>query len=229
MQQMKKMKNISGSFSKTVLLLLFLSIAGRISAQDTLRTFGPRFGIDLSRLIYLFATPPQLGAEFSADFEVYKNIYPVFEAGYNSISESREMFDYASGGSYARAGVDYNILPHKDRAVQNTITVGLRYGLSLFTHKSENVVIPGNYWGDYMPEPYENSLRGQWMEVVGGMKVEVVPNLFLGWSLRFKFLLNPDMDPVMIPELIPGYGKGTESRTAGFSYSIFYRIPMIKK
>jgi hypothetical protein len=37
------------------------------------------------------------------------------------------------------------------------------------------------------------------------------------------------MDPVMIPELIPGYGVSGKDRAFGFSYSIFYMIPLIKK
>ena len=51
--------------------------ARKVSEQDTLRTYGPRFGVDLSRFLYLLADPPQVGAEVSADFEIYKNIYPV--------------------------------------------------------------------------------------------------------------------------------------------------------
>jgi hypothetical protein len=128
-----------------------------------------------------------------------------------------------------RAGADYNVLPVKDRSVHHSITVGLRYGFSTFTHKSDHVFIPGGYWGGYLPEPYENSLKGHWVEMVGGMKAEIVPNLFLGWSLRFRFLLKGEIDPVMVPELIPGYGNGGEERVFGFSYSVFYKIPLLKR
>ena len=229
MQNMKKTKNISGSVSKAALLLLALALFGTVSAQDTLRTFGPRFGIDLARFLYLLADPSQKGAEISADFEIYRNIYPVFELGYNSISDSQDLFDYSSAGSYGRVGIDYNILPVKDRSVHHAITLGFRYGMSIFTHQIENVLIPGEYWGDYMPEAHENKLTGNWIELVGGLKTEVLPNFFLGWSVRYKVLLNPEMDPLMIPELIPGYGSSGEDRAFGFTYSIFYRIPLIKK
>jgi len=37
------------------------------------------------------------------------------------------------------------------------------------------------------------------------------------------------MDPLMIPELIPGYGTGGQNRNFGFSYSILYKIPLLKK
>jgi hypothetical protein len=234
MQKLNRMKNISGSICKAVLPVLILALSVAVSGQevsdrDTLRTFGPRFGIDLARFLYLLADPAQVGAEVSADFEIYKNIYPVVELGYNTTSDDNEMFHYESGGRYLRAGIDYNILPVKDRSVHHAITLGLRYGISQFTHKSDNVVIPDNYWGDYYPEPYENSLRGHWLEMVGGMKAEVLPNLFLGWYLRYKFLIKLENDPVMLPEMIPGYGSGGENRVFGISYSISYKIPLLKK
>ena len=239
MQKLKRMKNISGSICKAMLPVLILALsepvcgqevtARKVSEQDTLRTYGPRFGVDLSRFLYLLADPPQVGAEVSADFEIYKNIYPVVELGYNTVSESKDLFDYQAGGNYLRAGFDYNILPVKDRSVHHAITVGLRYGISQFTHKSENVFISGTYWGDYYPETYENSLKCQWLEVAGGMKAEVLPNLFLGWYIRIKFIIKLDDDPVMVPEMIPGYGNGGENRVFGISYSVSYKIPLLKK
>ena len=239
MLKLKRMMYISGSFSKTALLLLLLSLLGKVSAQevagqevskkDTLRTFGPRFGVDLAPFIYYFTEPKIVGAEVSVDFEIYKNLYPVFEFGYSSTSESKETFDYESLGNYARVGVDYNLLKAKDRAWHNTMSIGFRYGASLFKQSSDNVLIFSDYWGNYMPDPHESNLMAHWLELTGGIKVEIVPNLYIGWLLRFKFLLNPDMDPVMIPALIPGYGNGADVRTFGFSYSVFYMIPLIKK
>jgi hypothetical protein len=236
---MKRMKNISGSISKAVYMLLALGLFAQVSAQevteqevskkDTLRTYGPRFGIDLARFLYILAEPSESGAELSVDFEIYKNIYPVFEAGYNSISESEELFDYSASGTYGRIGLDYNVLPTKNRSLHHSITLGFRYGMSVFTHRSENVLILGDYWDDFEPGPYENNLTGHWAELVGGMKAELLPNFFLGWSVRYKILLNPDMDPLVVPELIPGYGTGGENSKFGFSYSVFYKIPLLKK
>ena len=226
---MKRMKYISGSISSVALLLCILIRPVQVGAQDTLRTYGPRFGLDLARFLYVLADPSEVGAEFSVDFEAFRNIYPVLEAGYNTISEEGELFDYSAAGTYARAGLDYNILRNKDRTKHHSITFGFRYGMSVFKHNIENIQITSGYWGSYRPEAYENNLKGHWAELVGGMKTEVVPNLFLGWSVRVKFLLNEDMDPLMVPELIPGYGTGGESRLLGFSYSILYMIPLIKK
>ena len=236
---MNKMKYISGSFFKGLLMLLALLLAPGLSAQeasgkqgypkDTLRTYGPRFGVDLARIYYLFDRPQQIGAEFSADFELYRNIYPVFELGYNNMTHERDLFDYRSGGTYGRAGIDYNVLALKDRWTHHTITLGFRYGMSIFSHRIEDILIPDGYWGDFVPETYENNLTGHWLELVFAMRAEVFSNFFLGWSLRYKILMNPEMDPLMIPEMIPGYGSGGENRVFGATYSMYYKIPLFKK
>jgi hypothetical protein len=158
-----------------------------------------------------------------------KNIYPVFELGYNRISQEGDLFEYTGGGTYARLGIDYNLLPVTDRSEHHTISVGIRYGISRFNHSVDSAVIPSEYWGDRKIDLYENSLTGNWIELVGGLKTELVPNLFLGWLVRYKILLNPDMDPLVSPQLVPGYGKGTADRGFGITYSILYKIPLIKK
>ena len=229
MEKMKSMKSISGYIFKGALpLLLLLFLFQSLNGQDTLRTYGPRIGIDLARFAYYFTDPAQVGAEVSLDFEILNNIFPVLEAGYSSLSDSIDDVEYASRGPYARIGLDYNLLPIKDRSVHHSLFIGFRYATSRFTHNAENINIPSDYWGDYLIETYENTLNGHWLELVGGVKAELFSNLFLGWSVRYKILLNADMDPQITPLMIPGYGKGTEDRGFGFTYSIFYKIPLLK-
>lgn len=212
-----------------MLLALGAVLGQPLAAQDTLRTYGLRIGLDLARFLYYFSEPAIIGAEISGDFEVYKNIYPVIELGYSTMEQSTDLFDYTSGGTYGRVGLDYNVLPMKDRSIHHIFFVGARYGLSVFTQRTENMSIQNDYWGDVILESYESSLRGHWIELVMGLKVEVASNLFLGWSLRYKFLLNQDMDPLVTPQLVPGYGEGANNRAFGFTYSIFYKIPLFKK
>ena len=54
------MRNICGYIFNGALLLLFIQ---PLVGQDTIRTYGPRIGIDLARFVYFFADPSQPGAE----------------------------------------------------------------------------------------------------------------------------------------------------------------------
>ena len=47
--------------------------------------------------------------------------------------------------------------------------------------------------------------------------------------LLYKILLNPDMEPLVKPQLVPGFGTGGQNRNFGMSYSIYYKIPLLKK
>ncbi len=224
------MKNTSGYIFRSILLLgIILLFPYHGHAQDTLRTYGPRIGIDLARFAYIFAKPSEVGAAFSADMEIYENIYPVLELGYNSISEQTELFDYTSGGTFLRLGADYNLLPVTDRSLHHSITVGFRYGITAFSHHADQILITDDYWGNMVLESYGNNLTGHWLELVGGVKTEVLSNFFLGWSVRYKILITNHLDPLITPQLIPGYGRGTADRAFGFTYSMFYKIPLFKK
>ena len=53
--------------------------------RSTLRTYGPRIGFNLAPLIGYFTDPQVIGADASLDFEIYRNIYPVFELGFGTL------------------------------------------------------------------------------------------------------------------------------------------------
>ncbi len=210
----------------SVMLLLLVQNS---DAQDTLRTYGLRVGTDLARAAYLFVDPPEAAAEISADFEVIRNLYPTVEAGYGRQKLEQEIYTYQSSGAYFRAGVDYNFIPAPSRDVHHMIYGGVRYGIALFNHSASDILIENDFWGDYAIDTYENSLTGNWFELVGGIKTEILPNFFLGWSVRYRMLLNPDMDPQVKPFYIPGFGNGTEDNALGFTYTVSYKIPFFEK
>ena len=226
MQNLKPMKSISGYIFSGLLLLC---LAPSLKGQDTLRTYGPRIGVNLAPFAGYFFSPAVIGAEASLDFETFPDIYPIFELGFSNMNDSVDDASYSSGGVYARVGMDYNLLDTKDRSIHHAITVGFRYATSVFKQNAENIIVPSDYWDDLLIESYENTLNGHWLELVGGINAEVVPNLFFGWTVRYKILLNPGMDPQIAPLLIPGYGNGTDNKGLGFTYSISYKIPLLKR
>ena len=220
------MKSISGYIFSGVLLLW---LAPSLMGQDTLRTYGPRIGVNVGSFVGYLLNPPVIGSEASLDFELFQDIYPIFELGFSTLSDSVGEATYASNGAYARVGLDYNLLDTKDRSIHHAFTVGFRYATSVFKHSADQITVPSDYWGDLLIESYENTLNGHWFELVGGINAEVLPNLFFGWTVRYKILLNPGMDPLVTPLLIPGFGKGTSNRGFGFTYTIAYKIPLLKK
>ncbi|MEZ5070424.1 MAG: DUF6048 family protein [Bacteroidales bacterium] len=146
-------------------LLLILSLGAQ--AQDTLRTHGPRFGVDVLRAAYYFADPSETSLSFFADMEVRPNLYPVVEVGYSRTSVDSALYSYRSSGIYATAGLDYNFLKNADRRIHHSMTLGFRYGISPFRQNLDNVMVPSGYWGDGVTQYQQQGLTGHWVESSG--------------------------------------------------------------
>ena len=197
--------------------------------NDTLRTVGPRFGIDLSRFVVMPFVPEIRSFEFSVDFEVKPNIYPVFEAGFATVSFSDTNYSYDGSGIYFRAGIDYNMLELEKRNDYSMGFIGARYCISLNRFSADNIILPDPYWGDLNTSIAEQSGHNHWIEVAAGIRVELFNNLFMGWSARGRVMLYKSKFEQMIPYYVPGFGDPERRASWDINYSVYYKIPMLKR
>lgn len=218
------MKRISVSIFN---LLVFLSITATLGGQDTTKVYGLRLGADLARAGYYFAIPSEKGLEFSADFEVYPNVFATLEAGGMSCFIDRDLYNVGISGSYFRIGADYNFLKLKEKPNNHMIYAGLRYGFSSYTQTWDSAFVPSAVWGDRLLA-FELPQNAHWIGLTGGLKVEVLKNFYLGWSVQYNFILSKFSDTID-PFLIPGYGHLTEKKPVSIHYSLFYTIPFFRK
>jgi len=212
-------------FSTLCLFAVSLQLAGQ--EADTSKVYGLRLGVDIARVAYFFNDPSELGLEFSADFEVYPNFYACFEGGYNQTEIQNDYYTYGLSGKYFRIGVDHNFLKTDVKPDYNSIYGGLRYGYSQFDHSFTNADIPSAVYGESSFSG-EYLLNAHWIGLTGGIKVQVLKNFYLGWSIQYNFLLSK-YDGQPDPILIPGYGHVDENKSFTVHYSLFYTIPFFKK
>ena len=215
---------------KNIYKLLFISlflavkVCSYSQADTTYRATGIMFGVDLSRFFVKIWDPVQKNMEFSVNAEIRNNLYLTGEGGTISTLFDDKNYHYESQGNYFRLGMEYNLLK---RAPGESYMLygGLLYGFSSFSHQADYITITDEYWGTATGSLPETKLTGNWLEIKAGIRVNILKNIFLGWSLRTRFYLMGQTDPNMTPFLIPGFGKGDKNTTIGMSYSIFYRIP----
>ena len=76
-----------------------------------------------------------------------------------------------------------------------------------------------------------SNLNAVWFEIVFGLKTEIFNNLFLGFELQLKNVLKQKNSQGITNFYIPGFNRTYDSSDfgAGFSYTISYLIPIIKK
>ncbi len=230
----------------TYLFFISILLATAIQAQeeeekttptDTLppaEKYGFRAGVDIARLIRTAADKKYSGFEIVGDYRIYKKLYIAAEVGNESLERDEENVNVKGFGSYVRAGVDYNAYDNW-YGMQNSVYVGLRYGFSTFeqTLNEYSVFTGTNYFGENrVTTPLESdSLTASWIELVFGIEVEIINNLYLGANVSLRSLVSEEQPDTFDNLYIPGFGRTNDFSDigVGYAYTISYLIPFVKK
>jgi hypothetical protein len=200
-----------------------------------------RVGTDLVAIGYSFASRDQIRFEFNADADVHK-YFGALDYGFASTrrSDNSNTFVYQNNGHYVRVGADINLLPQDEFG--NVIFVGLRYGRSIFSDDLTFSQAQNPYYAPInsidIPGGLTNrNLQMGWGEVVAGVKIQLVKQLYIGFTGRIKFGSTIGGVDDLIPFEVPGYGTYAKKNVFGLNYVVYYRfrlrdkplIPKLKK
>ncbi len=209
------------------LLISTLPVSSQTKASPW-RYEGPRVGMDLSRyLLPYMSSAKRNGWEIQADFPYKGNFFPTVETGMQWFDDTHSTFRYKNNGAYARVGIDMNISKFESLKDHDFVFVGFRYGYSIFSQQSENIT-NSNYWESINTNLPSHLMNAHWGELVFGMKGELLPNFFFGWSLRAKFPIAVTKDVNIHPYIIPGIGKTGGGTPFDFSVGVYYRFPIFR-
>ncbi len=153
--------------------------------------------------------------------------FPAFEMGVAGADRvSINGYGFKTDGVFFRLGADYNLLKPlpPDARIHRYFLVGVRYAFSPFAYDVTDIRIDNGYWGgDTMKDYLGVHTVQHWMEVVGGLHVEVVRNLYMGWGVRWKIRLSGDSTGEISPWYIPGIGIKSIGNV-GFNYTVGYKF-----
>jgi len=217
---------------------LFVVSANNIFAQepnqkDSIKEKVPLFkdfrvDVDISPI---FTTLLSGGETYSLEGALQTTLlnkyYPIVEAGLAGANKtSLEDINFVTNGFFLRAGTDFNVLKQKNmnKKFTNYFFVGARIGFSTFGYSINNIILTDDYWNETKTYNFDNQISAKvWMEIVASIRVEIVKNIYLGWSIRNKNLLNPDSEGKISPWYIPGFGKNDTSAW-GVNYVLGYKF-----
>jgi hypothetical protein len=194
-----------------------------------LKPISLRVGTDIYSLLLTGLDSEFSGFELNADVSL--NNYFFLTADYGTHKSERaddeQNFGYTNQGSFVRIGIEHNILGRQFS--KNAVFVGAKYAVANFKH--EIAVLPENsYWGNTEIRQIKvENISAQWFELNGGLKIEVLKNIYLAGILRVKFRTKLDESQGLAVGEIPGYGINKSNIRGGFSYQILYRLPFGKK
>jgi hypothetical protein len=189
---------------------------------------GLRIGVDLSRIAVKAFQPYRTDVSVSADYRLKKNLYAAAEAGWHTTSHSDSNYTYKGNGAFVTVGVDNNFLKKQDTKERFLFYGGVRYGFAHLNYEAPSYTIYDSYWGDRVKGSFpKTSINAHWMELLIGIKAEVLKNLFLGWNIREKIMISgPDKNSQFPPIIIPGFGSGIKSSQFDWQYTVSYSIPL---
>ena len=220
----------------SLLFMLLFSINGTAQEKDTLKIpqrYGLRLGIDAHRLTKSLYNDNYKGLELVGDYRITKKFYAAGEIGNEEKTTADDNINYTTQGTYFKVGFDFNAYENW-LDMENMIFIGMRAGVGSFNHKLNSFTIyqPGNYYGinTNTSDQEFNGLSASWLEVLSGLKAEVLNNLYVGFSLRLNYLMSNNEPEGFANLYIPGFNKTYENSKfgAGINYTISYFIPFYK-
>lgn len=180
------------------------------------------------------------GADLWANVGLWNWLFPTLELGIGAADKQPEGNNFTYKGKpsfYAKIGTDYNFLYKSNPKYQ--LFVGVRLGFSAFRYSLENVTLSSGYWDQTQTLNFD-SLSGSALygEGLFGIKVNLLSNFSMGWTIRARFLMNNKIaktSPIqgapfgaeITPSYIPGYGPRTSH--FGFTFSLIYTLPFYQK
>lgn len=201
------------------------------SLPDSIYTVpgGLRIGLDISRFALLFFQPYRTDVTAVADIRLSKNLYAAIETGYNRTSHSDSNYTYKGNGVFATIGVDYNFLKKVGPQDKHMVYGGIRYGFSHNSYEVPSYNIHNDYWDNDTQGSYpKTNITAHWVELVFGMRVEALKNLFLGWSVRERIMVSNSASAEFPPLVIAGYGSGSKKSIFDVQYTVSYNIPLYR-
>lgn len=194
--------------------------------------YGFRVGVDISNPIRTLFDDTRKSVELLGDYRLTKNIYIAAELGFLDENTIEDHLNFTTTGEYIKVGGNYNLYQNW-LDMDNETYVGLRYGYSTFKQTLNNYSV---YSDSHLPE-YQNlepteykNLNAHWGELVFGMKVETLKNIFLGASFSFKKLIATKEPDNFKNLIVPGFDRVFLNNGGfGFNYTISYRLPIYSK
>lgn len=224
-------------FFISLISFLFINITlSNVSLKnDTIEKFGIRVGSDIHKIIRSASNNDYTGFSFDADIRLKESIYISSEIGNEEKQINNSYINSTAKGNYLKFGAKFK-LNKKDIGTQNITYSGLNIGFSGFDQTINSYTIyntNSSTWGEsIINEPINlNDLNALWFEILFGLKTEIINNLFLGFEIQLKNIISQKNKQEITNFYIPGFNRTYDSSGigAGFSYTISYLIPVIKK
>ncbi len=167
--------------------------------------------------------------EIGADYYLHNEYYLAAEGGFGSATVGYSDLSYNTNNSFFRFGFNKSVLTRTRPGDWDMMFIGLRLGAANVNRGFAHYTIVDSLWGNDTGSRQGTSFVPVWMELTGGVRVELVKGLSAGWNIRGKFMLNGKSFSALSPLYIAGYGRGDKNTVFDFNAYISYSIRWRRK
>lgn len=180
--------------------------------------------VDYLKLVSL-AFPNELKMEGSMGYISRFNIGINAEFGYGEKTpdDFYKNAEYKVYGYYGRIGVSY-YYPYNPGV---NFIIGAKYAMSQYQDEADFAIL-SSMWDDYHDSFERTDLNANWAELVLGSESSVKGNLYFGFYLRFRILIEADNFDLFEVYSVPGYGRTFDNFVPVLNLYIKYLIPFGK-
>jgi hypothetical protein len=187
-------------------------------------------GVDIFRPIMSIFQTDRYGYEAEANYYLHNEYFLAAEGGWGGAQVSYPDLQYTSANSFLRLGFNKSVLVRNKPDDWDMMFIGLRAAVANIVRSSGSYVVVDSLWGSNAGSLGKSpSFNAYWLELNGGVRVEIAKNVMVGWNARAKFLMNGKSIPAPAPIYIAGYGKGDKNAAFDFNAYISYAIRWKKK
>jgi hypothetical protein len=126
-------------------------------------------------------------------------------------------------------GINKSMLQRMHDKDWDMVFIGLRYAMGFIRRSDAIYTVDNQYFGNTGGTIPGTNFLAHWIEITGGMRVELYKGLCAGYNVRAKFLMNPKALKELAPYNIAGFGKGEKSAVFDFNMYLSYSIRWNKK
>lgn len=167
--------------------------------------------------------------ELEVSYYMHNEYYLVAEGGWGADYVNYSDLEYNSKNDFFRFGFNKCVLTRDTPHDWDMMFMGMRVAAGEIRRGAAAYTVTDTVWGNVKGQTPPATYAAVWAELTGGIRVEIVKGIMMGWNIRGKFMLNGKSFTDPSPLYIAGYGEGDKNAVFDFNMYVSYAIRWKRK
>ncbi len=186
-------------------------------------------GVDIYRPVMNYFIPNKYAYEAEVNYYLRKEFYAAAHAGWGGTKVDYPDLKYNCTNTFMRLGFYKSVLARSGPTDWDMFFFGLGSGAAFVSRGAASFSVTDSTWGSITGSEPGRTFGAVWAEITGGVRVELIKGLMVGWNVREKFMLNNKSFRDLAPLYIAGFGRGDKNSSFDLNAYVCYAIRWNRK